>query len=160
MIDFVINEIKMRYYNDDWVEYQRPNKKWKKCGIYNHKKIYKNITFTINKKIYKYYLHRVIYYVFNQEWNINDISKDNKIDHIDHPVGQILNNSISNLRVATQQQNTFNRNCRGYYFDKKTNKYHAQIKINGKLIYLGYFEKEDDAKQAYLNAKLIYHIIE
>ena len=36
-------------------------------------------------------------------------------------------------------------------------KWHAQIKLNGKSIHLGYFDKEEDAKNAYLKAKLIYH---
>jgi hypothetical protein len=35
----------------------------------------------------------------------------------------------------------------------------AQIKLNNKTICLGSFETEADARDAYLNAKKIYHII-
>ena len=32
--------------------------------------------------------------------------------------------------------------------------------LNGKFHYLGYYTTEDDAHKAYLNAKLLYHVIE
>ena len=32
--------------------------------------------------------------------------------------------------------------------------------LNGKPLHLGYFKTEEDAKQAYQDAKLIHHIIE
>ena len=39
------------------------------------------------------------------------------------------------------------------------NKWKAQIRLDGKLKHLGYFVNEEDARNAYLNAKLIYHKI-
>ena len=80
---------------------------------------------------------------------------DNLIDHIDRDK---LNNNIENLRVVTNQQNQWNQNRKGYYFHKATGKYRACIRVDGNLKYLGYFENEDDARNAYLNGKAKYHI--
>jgi hypothetical protein len=81
---------------------------------------------------------------------------------IDH-INRIKNdNRISNLREATYQQNNWNRsNVKGYYIEKRNIKetWVAQIKLNNKTICLGSFETEADARDAYLNAKKIYHII-
>ena len=109
---------------------------------------------SINDKSYLY--HRVVYFIHNQEWNIRDNCRDNIIDHIDR---NPLNNNIENLRVVTNQENLWNRDCKGYCFDKAKGKYHAQICVNYKKKYLGYFENEDDARTAYLNAKAIHHNI-
>jgi len=57
----------------------------------------------------------------------------------------------------TQQQNNCNRNAKGYYWDKAKKKWRARIKINGKQKSLGYFKKEEDARQSYLKGKEIYH---
>jgi hypothetical protein len=107
---------------------------------------------TINTKPYLY--HRVVYFIHNQEWDIHNSCQDNSIDHIDRSP---LNNSIENLRVVTQQQNQWNRDVKGYYFHKATGKYMARINVNGKDKYLGRFVNEEDAHQAYLEAKKIYH---
>ena len=48
---------------------------------------------------------------------------------------------------------------KGIHLIKKTNKYQARIILNKKYINLGLFETEHEARQAYLDAKLLYHII-
>jgi len=108
----------------------------------------------INYKNYQY--HRVIYKLYNPDWNINDNSKKNLIDHIDR---NRLNNNIENLRVVTQQQNQFNTNCKGYCWDKGRNKWRVEITVNRKKEYVGYFINEEDAKNKYLELKKIYHVI-
>ena len=115
---------------------------------------YKSHKITINNK--KYILSRVIYKAHNPEWDIGDNSKTNKIDHIDR---NPLDNRIENLRILTQQQNTWNRGAKGYHWDKENNKWVARIKFNKKTIYLGRFIEEADAAQAYLTAKEKYHIM-
>jgi len=114
---------------------------------------YKQIKIT--PKLYQ--LHRVNYYAHNQDWDIHNISTNNRIDHKDIDK---TNNNIENLRVVTHQENGFNRNCKGYYFDKKKQKWKAEICVNGKKKYLGRFNTEEEARQAYLEAKKIYHKIE
>jgi len=104
-----------------------------------------------------YYFHRIIYKLHNPEWDIDFVCKTNKIDHRD---GNKLNNSIENLRRVTQQENTFNRTCLGYstYETKTGVMYKAQITLNQKLIYLGAYSSAEEAREAYLTAKKIYHV--
>lgn len=113
--------------------------------------------YLVTKINYKEYRkHRLIYFAYNQNWNIdNNCIKTNVIDHID---GDRLNNNIENLRNVTCQQNQWNRTkAKGYCWDNKYNKWKAQIKVNGKVKHLGYFDTEADAREAYLNVKHIYH---
>ena len=77
-------------------------------------------------------------------------------DHIDR---NGLNNQRDNLRIVTNQQNQFNKNAKGYCFHKLTQKFQAQIRLNGKKIHLGLFETEFEAHAAYLKAKKIHHVI-
>ena len=104
----------------------------------------------------QYQLHRINYYAHNQGWNIHDSSMDNFIDHEDI---DCTNNNIENLRVVTNQENHFNTKCKGYTWDKKRQKWKAQIQVNGKNKHLGLFVLEKDARQAYLTAKEKLHII-
>jgi len=98
-----------------------------------------------------YLVHRLIWLMFN-----GSIDKNMQIDHINR---KPLDNRIQNLRLVTQQQNKFNTKVKGYSFHKLSNKYRARIMIDGEHIHLGLFEKERDAKDAYLKAKEKYHII-
>jgi hypothetical protein len=79
--------------------------------------------------------------------------KKSCVDHIDN---NILNNNINNLRFATSSENGMNRKIgtnntsgfKGITFHKKSNKWHAHIKINGKYKNLGYFENIEEAVDA------------
>ena len=148
--EFMINEDDS---NDIKMLSIRYTGKWKQVTIQDRGDGYKRIN--LNKK--KLQLHRVIYYAHNKGWDIHDISKDNKIDHID---GNIANNNISNLRVVTSQQNMFNRHtAKGYSQSKLYNNWRAQIMLNKKNIHLGCFDTEEEARNAYLEGKKKYHIM-
>ncbi len=67
------------------------------------------------------------------------------------------NNNLSNLRMVTNGQNQWNQDTKGYSWNKHNQKWQAQIMKDGKKIYLGNFLKEEEARQAYLDAKEIYH---
>ena len=84
---------------------------------------------------------------------------DNPKQQIDHIDRIKLNNHISNLRIVSNQKNSFNKNAKGYYFHKRDKKYIAKIGLNGKQKKLGYYDTEEEAHNAYLEAKKIYHII-
>jgi hypothetical protein len=112
------------------------------------------LKFRIGDKKYK--VHRVVYKLYHPEWNIDDISSENKIDHKNK---NKADNRIINLRNLTNQENGFNTNAKGYCWNKQNKKWHAQICLNRKIIHLGYFEREEDARNAYLAAKKIYHVI-
>ena len=78
-------------------------------------------------------------------------------DHIDH---NTLDNRRLNLRIVTAQQNGWNRkNAKGYSWNNDSRKFQAEIMVNGKSIYLGYFHIAKDARNAYLEAKKLYHKI-
>jgi len=78
-------------------------------------------------------------------------------DHID---GNPSNNSRSNLREVTNQQNDMNRTrAKGYYWDKAKGKWGAYICLNGKKKHLGYFDVESEARAAYERGKAKYHVI-
>ena len=82
---------------------------------------------------------------------------DMQVDHIN---GNKLDNRRCNLRIVTQQQNQFNRTrAKGYCWHKRINKWQAKICINYKYIHLGYFDTEEQARLAYLQAKEKYHVI-
>ncbi len=84
---------------------------------------------------------------------------------VDHRDMDGLNNSRSNLRLATKAQNMRNSGKRrnntsgfkGVSFARAQNKWHAQITTNGKNSHLGYFANKLDAAQAYMNASVIQH---
>jgi len=98
--------------------------------------------------------HRIMGYAF---LNLDIENSKLEIDHID--VNRI-NNHISNLRIVSKQQNQFNRTkAKGFHYNKRIKKYQAYIGVNSKMIFLGLYTTEEEAHQAYLNAKIIYHPI-
>jgi hypothetical protein len=61
---------------------------------------------------------------------------------------------------VTHQQNNWNRvNAKGYHMVKNAGRYRAEIRLNAKKIYLGTYKTEQEARNAYLKAKEIYHKI-
>ena len=83
------------------------------------------------------------------------------IDHIDR---NPLNNTRQNLRIATFQLNSLNRNMQknntsgvvGVSYAKDRNKWTSQIKVNNKTISLGHFLKKEDAIKVRKEAELLY----
>lgn len=85
-----------------------------------------------------------------------------QIDHRDH---NGLNNQRDNLRIATNQQNQFNRQktklikgmtptslYKGVSWKKSHKKWYAQIQTNGKTKHIGLFTDEYEAHLAYNSA--------
>lgn len=95
------------------------------------------------KELFK--IHRLIAFHFIP-------NPDNKkfIDHID---GDRTNNSIENLRWCSHQENMLNKKNYGAYKKgvtfNKNKKFISQITVNKKQIYLGTYETEDEAAEAY-----------
>ncbi len=88
--------------------------------------------------------HRVAWAAYYGEW------PDMDIDHID---GNRKNNSKSNLRLLSRQDNLRNRGkCRrntsgvvGVYWHKAARKWRAFIKVGDKQVHLGLFEEKEKA---------------
>lgn len=81
-------------------------------------------------------------------------------DQIDHINGNRQDNSISNLRPATNTENARNAaigknntsGFKGVSFHKKAGKWSAQICVERRARYLGLFETPEEAHAAYLSA--------
>ena len=98
----------------------------------------------------KVFGHHYAYYMIYGHVNFEELDHINRIR---------TDNRISNLRILTNQQNQFNTNAKGYYWNKAAQKWKSQIQVNGKQIYLGLFKTEEEARQSYLEGKKKYHII-
>jgi len=157
-MEVIINNTKVKYEDGKMYSFikwgKSKIKKWYLLkGSIDKETGYRRVN--INKKPYLY--HRVIYKLFNKDWDIVDNSKYNHIDHIDR---NKLNNNIENLRVVSNQQNQFNRrNCKGYTWVRESNKWRVRIKVNCKIKHGGLFIHEEDAKNKYLEMKKEYHTI-
>ena len=103
--------------------------------------------------------HRVHRLVAQEFLTQPDATQALEVDHIDR---NTLNNQVTNLRYATRSQNQMNRGkqqntslkYKGVSFHTRDRKWTAQIKIEGKMIRLGYFTSEEAAAEAY-NTKAI-----
>ena len=156
MDELVLNNRRLKLVDGEiwsWMEFKNPY--WRKIKYSINSYGYYFISLKHNK-IKKYYLvHRVIYKFNNPEWNMT-YTPDNQIDHFDNDK---KNNIIENLRIVNNSENGQNTiTTKGYYWNKRINKYYAQIRVNNKQHYLGLYDTEEEARDAYLIAKNKYHI--
>lgn len=100
-------------------------------------------------------LHRLAWLYVYGKWPVN------QIDHID---GDKKNNRISNLREATNYQNSQNRtrankNSKSGYLGvyPRNGRWAASIKVNGRSKVVGWFDDPLEAHKAYLTEKAVIH---
>jgi hypothetical protein len=107
--------------------------------------IFKNVSRTLR-------LHRLFFYLHHGYLP----------ELVDHKDRNPQNNKIDNLRELDDSENAMNSNKRKSYknksttsiykgvsWNKKTKKWRASLRFKGKPFYLGSFDSEDDAGQAY-----------
>ena len=95
---------------------------------------------------------------------INNTPKNMLTDHINRDK---LDNRKCNLRSGNKSLNSINRckpsnnksGFKGVHLDSWTEKWRAEIKINGKKITLGRFNNKLDAVEARAKAEKKYHAI-
>ena len=74
---------------------------------------------------------------------------------IDHKDRCADNNKWDNFRSATKSQNNMNSDIpRGIWFDTSRNKFMAHIKKDRRRIFLGRFDKQEDAQAARRDAEI------
>lgn len=119
----------------------------------SNKKLKGNSSYSQCKYKGKYqFNHRILYEVFNRK----SIPKNK---HVDHKNGKRKDNSKRNLRVLSKSHNMQNRRKRsknssstfkGVSFSRSSKRpWRARIKINGSDKYLGRFETQKKAFEAY-----------
>ena len=88
-------------------------------------------------------------------------------NHVDHINGDRTDNRLENLRDVTRTVNNqnihrpFKTNKLGFLgvdLDKKSNRYRASIRHNGKNRTLGRFKTPEEAHEAYVKAKKQLHV--
>ncbi len=97
------------------------------------------------------YMHRFIWELVN-----GPVPSGLEIDHIN---GDTLDNRLSKLKLVTTRGNQSNRKRRrdgktssqypGVTWNKQNKKWKAQIIVNGRQEYLGYFDSEEEAAKVY-----------
>ena len=114
---------------------------------------HKIICVSVDGKASSHSMSRMIWESFN-----GPIPDKMEIDHIDRNPS---NNSLSNLRLATRTENARNNSGHrnsgskhsGVSFYKRQNKWQAYIRVNRKLVHLGYFDTEQQAAEKRLQAE-------
>lgn len=117
-------------------------KQWKNTNGYY------SVTLSSNGKMKSFLVHRLVACAF-----LCNPNHKKCVDHIDH---NKENNKITNLRFATHQENCRNQRvakdnsstAKGVTFDKRKQKWRADVYLNGKTKFLGYFTCFEDAKAA------------
>ncbi len=85
-------------------------------------------------------------------------------EYVDHINGDRLDNRRENLRACSCSQNLANRGknknntsgFKGVTWSKSSKKWQAQLKLGGKMKYLGVFDVPKDAALAYDRAAVLY----
>lgn len=114
------------------------------------------IHFRVNGCLYR--AHRLAWLTMTGDW------PSSQVDHIN---GDRADNRFCNLRLVNNSENQQNRRharkdntsstFMGVGFRSITGKWRARIQIDKKSVWLGYFESEREAAQAYKQAKASLH---
>ncbi len=116
-----------------------------------------SVFFTVKINQITFMAHRIVYALHH--------GRDPYPLEVDHINRNPLDNRPENLRVATRSENASNKGIqanntsgrRGVTFCRKTGKWQAQIGHNGKCIFLGRHETQEDAYRARLSAEKQIH---
>lgn len=151
---YIQNEIKELFHYQDGKLFSKIN---------SHKRLIDQELGSVNKNGYLqlringklFYLHRMIYL-----YHHGHLPKF--IDHID---GNKCNNKIENLRAADRSQNEYNKKIskrnksgvKGVYWCKTKNKWVSQITFNKNKKYIGCFDNLEEASNAILIYRTLYH---
>lgn len=103
----------------------------------------------------RYYMsHRLAWLIVTGEWPKQEI---------DHANGEKADNRWENLRAATATQNRRNTKHKnragliGASYHASTGRYRAQIRVDGRRLFLGWFQTAEEASVAYAAAAIRHH---
>jgi len=156
----VLNDTTMKVFRDGLIQalckYKDGREKWKDRVFRLSHNGYPRVSIGSKKNQRTYLVHNVITLCY-----LGEKPQGYQTDHIN---SIRTDNRLENLQYITKQQNiqkikTINgRNVKGYHFNKYGT-YTASIKVDNKSINLGTYHTEEEARQAYIDAKLKYHNI-
>jgi len=163
MIEFILKNRRLRLHPDG-VMYCRAHcrgketktEKWCEIKFSKTLKGYLDCQITVDGIPRHFSKHRLVKLAHDPTFDIFDGSPSNCIDHKNRIK---TDNRIENLHIVNKQQNSFNTDAKGYSWHKRDKKWEAKIMLDGVSKSLGYFEKEEDARNAYLKEKAKLHII-
>jgi hypothetical protein len=119
----------------------------------NHRTNYYHIKLFSNCEGKTFQIHTLVWDHFG------DRKRDGLKLQVDHIDGNKLNNRIDNLQILTSRENLSKGHVQrgrklptGVDYHKKSQKYRAQIRLNGEGIHLGIFNTKESAHQAYIKA--------
>ena len=127
---------------------------WRKMSFSENNDGYLICGLSLNKVPHGFLQHRLVWYAYHQDWDIWDGSMNNCIDHKNKDK---KDNRLCNLHVVTNAENRQNQDCKGCSFIEASNKWKAQITINGKQEHLGSYDTYEEAHEVYLAKKRILH---
>ncbi|WMX18800.1 hypothetical protein [Escherichia phage vB_EcoP_PAS7] len=79
---------------------------------------------------------------------------------VDHVNRDKTDNRPDNLRAATRSSNCHNKNCTGFNFDKKSQKFRVRVQVTTtKRITVGWYDSPFEARAAYLTFKTANNLI-
>ncbi len=92
----------------------------------------------------RYFAHHLVWFY------VHGVYPEKQIDHVNHSRDD---NSLSNLREVTHEENSRNRGisvanssgAQGVFFDRRRLKWKAEITLNRKKVYQAFFEDFDEA---------------
>ena len=94
-----------------------------------------------------YLEQNLAWWLYHGEWMPDGLS----VDHINRVRDD---NRIANLRLVTPTEQVHNRNYKGYWFDKRRNKFYAMVKRGGVNRFGGTFATEEEAAARAAELKL------
>ena len=158
----VLNDTTMKVFRDGRIhtlfKYKDGRERWTDRAFVSNKDGYFRVMIGPRKKNKRvnYLVHNVISLCY-----LGEKPEGYQTDHIN---SIRADNRLENLQYITQQQNIQKRktkdgrNIKGYSLTKYGT-YKAEITVDNKKIYLGYYDTEEEARQVYIDGKLKYHNI-
>ena len=155
----VLNDTTMKVFRDGRIhtlfKYKDGREKWNVRVVRLHNGYPCVFIGSRKNKRANYFVHNIISLCYlgekpngYQTDHINSIRADNRLENLQYITPQ----------QNTQKRKTMNgRNVKGYTL--KNGKYVAKITVDYKKFYLGSYDTEEEARQAFIDAKLKYHNI-